>query len=104
GGVWGRRWGDDAGGGGVRGGADRSSAGPAPPVERTVTPAGFTATWRVLRLARSFPSSWRRGELCRKDLDGSLLGVSLLSPVDAYRTTDPAVKYQLLFVGLTFLT
>ena len=84
--------------------ADPSFDGAYPPVERTVTPAGFTATWRVLRLARSFPSSWRRGELCRKDLDGSLLGVSLLSPVDAYRTTDRAVKYQLLFVGLTFVT
>lgn len=74
------------------------------PVERTVTDDGFDATWRVNRLARSFPSWWRQGAQCRKDLDGSLLGVSLLSPVEAYRTTDRAVKYQLLFVGLTFLT
>jgi inner membrane protein len=74
------------------------------PIERTVTDRGFDATWRVNRLARSFPSWWKRGSQCRKDLDGSLLGVSLLSPVEAYRTTERAVKYQLLFVGLTFLT
>jgi inner membrane protein len=39
----------------------------------------------------------------RKVLDEALLGATLVSPVDAYRTTDRAVKYQLLFVGLTFL-
>lgn len=74
------------------------------PLTRTVTEAGFEASWRVLYLARNFPSSWTRGSVAQRDLDGSLLGVTLLSPVDAYRTTERAVKYQLLFLGLTFLT
>jgi inner membrane protein len=36
-------------------------------------------------------------------VDAAVFGVRLLSPVDAYRTTERAVKYQLLFVGLTFV-
>jgi len=74
------------------------------PVARTVTADGFEASWRVLYLARNFPSSWTRGAVAQSALDASLLGVSLLSPVDAYRTSERAVKYQLLFLGLTFLT
>jgi inner membrane protein len=73
------------------------------PVERSVTPAGFQATWRVLHLARNFPSSWVGGQVDRARLSASAFGVSLLAPVDTYRTNERAVKYQLLFLGLTFL-
>src|SRR5262249_28086624 len=84
--------------------ADPSFDGAYLPAEREVGPEGFDATWRVSQLARTFPASWRAGDVCLKQLDETLLGVSLLSPVDAYRTTDRAVKYQILFVGLTFVT
>ncbi len=74
------------------------------PAERTVGPQGFEATWRVSHLARNFPGAWQAGEVRLRQLDEALLGVSLLSPVDAYRTTDRAVKYEMLFIGLTFLS
>jgi inner membrane protein len=73
------------------------------PVERRVGAQGFEATWRVLNLGRNFPSSWIGKEVDRGTLSASAFGVTLLSPVDTYRTNDRAVKYQLLFLGLTFL-
>ncbi len=72
------------------------------PVARTVTSKDFQATWRVLELARGIPGSWNENVVGVSELDKTLFGVALLSPVDAYRTTERAVKYQLLFVGLTF--
>jgi inner membrane protein len=72
------------------------------PVARRVTPQGFEATWRVLELARGIPGAWVDRAVGLGQLDATLFGVGLLSPVDAYRTTERAVKYQLLFVGLTF--
>jgi len=73
------------------------------PVERRVGAKGFEATWRVLNLGRNFPSSWTGKEVDQRTLSASAFGVTLLSPVDTYRTNDRAVKYQLLFLGLTFL-
>ncbi len=62
---------------------------------------GFTAEWKVLHLARNFPPAFDAGEIPFGRLAEADFGVSLLSPVDAYRTTERAVKYQLLFLGLT---
>lgn len=73
------------------------------PTARTVNAQGFDASWRVLELARNVPALWNDGEVPIERIDGTLVGVDLLSPVDAYRTTERAVKYELLFVGLTFL-
>jgi inner membrane protein len=73
------------------------------PLERQVDKTGFVATWRILHLGRNFPSTWADDEVNHGRLRESAFGVSLLSPVDAYRTTDRAVKYQLLFLGLTFV-
>jgi inner membrane protein len=36
-------------------------------------------------------------------MSAAAFGVTLLSPVDTYRANDRAVKYQILFIGLTFL-
>ncbi len=73
------------------------------PIERRVGVEGFEATWRVLNLGRNFPSSWVAAEVDRPRLSAASFGVTLLSPVDTYRTNERAVKYQLLFLGLTFL-
>jgi len=73
------------------------------PVERHVSAAGFDATWRVLNLARNFPSRWSDRQIDARRLAVSAFGVSFLSPVDTYRTNERAVKYQLLFLGLTFV-
>lgn len=72
------------------------------PVARTVRQTGFDATWEVLRLARTFPPAWDDGAVTLAALDETLLGVRLLSPLDAYTTTDRTVKYELLFITLTF--
>ena len=74
---------------------------PAPHAIRS-TADGFTAEWQVLHLARNFPG--RRSTPARSRasrLAEADFGVSLLAPVDAYRMTERAVKYQLLFLGLT---
>lgn len=72
------------------------------PIARTVRQTGFDATWEVLRLARTFPPAWDDGQVPLAALDETLLGVRLLSPLDAYTTTDRTVKYELLFITLTF--
>jgi inner membrane protein len=73
------------------------------PAERSVGPSGFEATWRTTSLGRGFPGSWTDArEATRERLAASAAGVSFLSPVDTYRTNERAVKYQLLFLGLTF--
>jgi inner membrane protein len=73
------------------------------PGQRQVGAGGFDATWRVLNLARNFPSHWTDRQVDERRLSASAFGVSFLSPVDTYRTNERAVKYQLLFLGLTFL-
>jgi inner membrane protein len=77
--------------------------GAALPVERRVDGAGFTARWSRLHLGRNFPSVWNDDEVNRGRLSGAAFGVTLVSPVDTYRANDRAVKYQVLFIGLTFL-
>jgi inner membrane protein len=81
---------------------DPSFEGAYLPITRSVGTDGFEASWKVLRLARGFPPSWVDGELTLDELDASLISVRLLSPVDAYTATERAVKYEMLFVVLTF--
>ncbi len=71
------------------------------PVDRKIGPAGFTATWRIPHLGRNYPRSWRTGTN-EEAIAASQFGLDLLSPVDAYRQTERSLKYQLLFLGLTF--
>jgi inner membrane protein len=71
------------------------------PREREVRDDGFTASWRVLHLARNFPVVFDEGDVSAERFASSDFGVSFLSAVDAYRSTDRALKYQLLFLALT---
>ena len=72
------------------------------PVERQVRADGFDATWRIPHLGRNYPRSWRAGNNA-PPIAASQFGIDLLSPVDAYRQTERSLKYQLLFLGLTFI-
>jgi inner membrane protein len=63
---------------------------------------GFTADWSVSRLVRSFPQQWIQGSGDHR-LDEITLGVKLFEPVTLYTETTRAVKYGILFVGLTFV-
>ena len=72
------------------------------PGEREVTDSGFTATWRIPNLGRNFPQRWQGpGD---EQVGMSLFGVNLITPVDAYRQTERSLKYQILFLVLTFTT
>jgi inner membrane protein len=72
------------------------------PSERTVEATGFTAEWRVLDLARGYPSSWRRSDGARWDVGASVFGATLLTPVGIHEATLRAAKYGVLVIGLTF--
>lgn len=73
------------------------------PTERQIGAAGFSARWRVPHLSRNYPQRWLEGEVSEAQLAASAFGVSFASPGDAYSATTRAVKYELLFVSLTFL-
>lgn len=71
------------------------------PEARTVTPDGFTAAWATTRLAANMDyqlNTYLRGN---QGLSG-LIGVRFVEPADSYVQSDRALKYGLLFIGLSF--
>lgn len=63
---------------------------------------GFEARWSIPHLARNYPQLFAYPERSFQ-LDEFLAGVDLFEPVFLYSKVTRAVKYGLLFVGLTFL-
>ena len=80
-----------------------SFIGDIPPVKSEVKANGFDAHWRVPNIARNYPQSWLLGEE-KHDLYALKSGVKLFTPVSLYAKIERAVKYGVLFIGLTFLT
>jgi inner membrane protein len=80
--------------------SDPSFSGAFLPVEREISPEGFTARWNVLHLNRNYPQCWVRGE---PNLDDSTFGVRLFSPVDAYQKSMRTAKYALMFIVFAFM-
>jgi inner membrane protein len=72
------------------------------PVERKVSDDGFEASWTISLLNRSFPQAFTAGAAVAVDEISS--GVRLFEPVALYDLVTRAVKYGVLFIGLTFLT
>ena len=74
------------------------------PVEQSVTAEGFRASWQVSSLGRNFSQQWiDRGDAdCPANTD--LFGVDFIEPVNGYRMTERSIKYQFLFLSLTFIT
>lgn len=76
------------------------------PAERKVTRDGFEAMWQISYYGREFPQHWtsQTSEPCLTpaSIESSLFGVNLLSGIDAYRTTERAIKYGVLFIVLIF--
>jgi inner membrane protein len=71
------------------------------PEKREVTATGFSATWSTSRLATNMLhqlNAYLRGD---RNLN-TLIGVRFVEPADSYVQTDRAIKYGLLFIGLTF--
>lgn len=85
---------------------DPSFAGAILPAERKVTRAGFDASWQVSYYSREYPQQWTDQEadagLTPGSADSSLFGVWLLRGIDAYRNTERAIKYGVLFIVLIF--
>ena len=74
------------------------------PSERTVTPDGFTATWRVPYLARPAPQSWVLERDGYDRFGSEMVGAGFVEPVDFYALVERSLKYGLMFIGVTFLT
>jgi inner membrane protein len=76
------------------------------PTERKVTREGFEATWQVSYYGRNFAPEWTsvgpEGGLMPSGVESSLFGVNFLSGIDAYRNTERAIKYGVLFIVLLF--
>jgi inner membrane protein len=89
--------------------ASLASAWPSPsffgsflPEARRTGPDGFTATWRVSSFGRAYAQSWKSAPPVDA-IARSHFGARLFLPADAYQQTTRALKYAVLFVGLTFL-
>ncbi|PID44347.1 MAG: cell envelope integrity protein CreD [Proteobacteria bacterium] len=80
-----------------------SFIGDIPPVKSEVGGNGFDAHWRVPNIARNYPQQWLMDKESY-DLYALKSGVKLFSPVSLYAKIERAVKYGVLFIGLTFLT
>lgn len=74
------------------------------PVERTVSDDGFEATWSVPFLSTNYPKKWQSWSDLERAANLSLFGVDMISPIDHYRMSHRSVKYQILFLVLTFAT
>ncbi|MEZ0216300.1 MAG: cell envelope integrity protein CreD [Rariglobus sp.] len=77
------------------------------PVEREVGLEGFSAKWGVSYYGRSFPQQWAEGgegQPTVEKIEETAFGVSLMEPVNAYRTVERAIKYGVLFITLVFTT
>lgn len=85
-----------------------SFSGNALPKDRTIDKQAFTASWEVSKFANITPKvlgdCWSSKSFnCSSDKGMSSFGVDLVDTVDQYRKSYRAVKYGILFVGLTFI-
>ena len=74
------------------------------PTNRTVNGDGFEATWNIPFLSRNYSQNWQSSSRLEQAVSSSLFGVNMISPVDHYRMSQRSVKYQILFLVLTFAT
>ncbi len=74
------------------------------PAERTVRADGFSSKWSIPSLGRNYPQRWSSESAVAHEIDKSTFGVELLAPIDPYRMSERSVKYEALFLLLTFLS
>ena len=72
------------------------------PVNRTITPNGFSAEWSVPFIARGVRAEGISGTIT--GLGETALGVSFVEVADSYQSVSRSLKYVLLFLGLLFLS
>jgi inner membrane protein len=72
------------------------------PERRAVTAEGFTASWRVLDIGRSFAAPWKRSDGVPVSVDATSFGASLITPIGVHAASLRSAKYGVLLIGLTF--
>ncbi|MBE9030553.1 cell envelope integrity protein CreD [filamentous cyanobacterium LEGE 11480] len=73
------------------------------PEKPEVTKDGFKAKWQIPFLGRNFPQQWSSDRPIADDvIYKSSFGVDLFSPVDNYHMAERSIKYNFLFLVLTF--
>jgi inner membrane protein len=75
------------------------------PASQKIDKDGFTAKWSISALGRGYGQLWdgvNSTEPAPRTVLESSFGLTLLNTVDAYRETDRAIKYGIMFIGLTF--
>ena len=80
---------------------DPSFKGQFLPAERSVSPKGFSALWKVSYYGRSYPQASTYAYPAEA-VQGSLFGVSFYNAVDSYRSVERSSKYGILFLTLVF--
>lgn len=73
------------------------------PDERKVTEKGFSARWRSTWFANNINSAFHYDDGILDEDKLPAFTTSLIEPVDHYQLTERAVKYAVLFIGLTFM-
>jgi inner membrane protein len=87
--------------------ADPSFTGAFLPSERTISPSGFTAAWKVPHYGRDLPQQWidfDHASIAAEKVQASLFGVEFVKAVDSYRAVERAIKHGALFLTLVFTT
>lgn len=79
---------------------DPSFVGDFLPEKREIGPEKFSAEWKILDFNRDYPQAWIKGKY---EFDKSAFGVRLIFPVDEYQKTTRSIKYDIMFITLTFL-
>jgi inner membrane protein len=73
------------------------------PEKPKITNQGFEASWDVSFLGRNFPQQWNvDAPVNERTIYDTRFGVDLLSPTDNYRLAERSIKYNFLFLVLTF--
>jgi len=72
------------------------------PVNRSISPAGFTADWSVPFIARGVRAESDAANIL--GLDATAFGVSFVELADPYQSVTRSLKFMLLFLGLIFLS
>ncbi len=73
------------------------------PNNRNITTQGFDADWAISHISRNYPQQWLHDTFDYNKFSASLVGVDFITPVDNYRMSERSIKYQLLFLVLTFV-
>ncbi|MFZ5876075.1 MAG: cell envelope integrity protein CreD [Nitrospirota bacterium] len=74
------------------------------PNDRVVTDKSFEANWSIPHLGRNYPQHWTSDTDLGSVIEASQFGLRLISPVDQYRMAHRSMKYEALFLLLTFVS